>query len=766
MSSAGLLDEILFAESNPEETDYSTSDDSITEHVFETRCKRIFSHAFMYISYFSFFILFGTILASIYGVLLIIYSIMVSVVLSFFMVPILNSVKMDYFQFTISFARIFIEIPVVQFFIIFIIKSFVLFIKTAKEMIVMMPDIVRTMTNAHKFEEPDLSYFIPTLFGTAFTTGVFYVVFFLDKLFVLPGLLYYLCIFLGIILILSPIYYYWWKVMIDGVVPDCPLVTFARKWFNNFLNHKNDLDECKAHTGADICVQTKETFFNHVIRKLDISSEDEVFLNDNYDSGSEISDDYRIQKPRDKIIEEKKFYKGENKIVQFGYLISKIFIVKDYMTLEKYSRYIAYEGTHKWARRISTITFTFLCLILLGFDVTNCAYNYSPYLLASIILRFVLFPYIAYFNFVNTIVFKPKDLLIKIVNIVSMLICLAGIVTYLVFLITSKVYNNVDKFKVRSVINPESVNFTANDRVHDNPACSYNFRNHSVFDIIGLSLGVYYRFNNIKSWENQNKFFYQSFDENSISTHYYPFNFIIYTVGDMSIFALGDDANKYELMLTIELSMSQNLIPFFQRIIPLYEYMTSYWLNHYIRFALAFGRNFFDPVTSNDLYNKIENLCKLVNNQKKTSNFILISGIKSGGTIAKIVSLKTNTPSFSFMGFSQFDDFSLSGLNLNPNDAPLITNIDLSNTILSTNDFSTSKNIKIPRINPSGKTDYGKRCTSDICSQAANTRNSIYRSFCTLVSLCGKKTQFEDYCNYMIGKNEMDNINNRLKTMR
>ena len=341
--------------------------------------------------------------------------------------------------------------------------------------------------------------------------------------------------------------------------------------------------------------------------------------------------------------------------------------------------------------------------------------------------------------------YKAKSKLLHIINVISTIFSFIVLLACVLCLIYVYHYSDVVRINNLDYIR----NNTVLDKMVFNEACFYNYENLSLIDAYGLALGPYDVNRNYTIFDNQMKYFFGENWEQNIQYEVHYINkqtpFIIYTINNsLVVYGFRGFSSGSELALQIEMFAIQYVVPFFQDIVPFYEFMIDYFIDFYAKFAHNFGNQFFDPIAMSSLFlDPIEEIYKSKNYDKDTK--ILFTGINIGGLFSKTLAMINKKQGIGFISFPVFNDYLQNYFDFEDDDSIYITNVYNYNGLYSMQEPNLATNIGIPQNEHQFSVD----------------TDSVYKTFCTIAEMCGEGPKFSNYCSSTV--ENMDEIREYLK---
>lgn len=707
----------------------------------------------------------AVIVVSFYGVIIINFIFFVSSIVSYCLSPLYHGLSDDWVPFAFAIFQVILASPLVEFYILFIFKSVKYFVGSFSS----IGGLVATLFQAGQkqayikktdnegdgwYSDTNLCKYIGMLFLSFLTLlvsfGAVYVTLLIDKMFILFGMIPYVAIVIQILIIMMPTYTYFFEILFKGRVGKHSCIQIVKDSINDKLNELNTASNATTYTREDAENQTFDSYLNEkFFHNVELSSE----------SSASEGKDKDNDKKKDAAEKEIKRYGGEALAT-----LAPLFTAKEYIVLHEYALDIADDGFHKTSKRVWLWIFTLLNLAVVGFDIWRFIEVRTAYFLGSIILRVIFLPLISYFHLVTIYMYKTTDatlrLILNITRVFTILILLLSVAGF----VFAKVYQ--DTVRINELAPPVPYNISGiNNKTMDHPVCRMKYNEISIIDSIGYALGPYDVERNKTVFNNQMSYFFGDDWEDYINYEVIHFNkdtpFIIYnnTKQDTLIFGFRGFSSGPELALQIEMIAAQYVIPFFQDIVPLYEFLVGTFMEYYAKFAHNFGLLFFDPKSM--VVDFVDPLLKICNDMNVSSKpNILFTGINIGGAFAKILGMLQKQQAVSFLSMPAFNDFFIYSYDFSEIDATFITNVFNYGGLFALPENNIASNIGIPWVSDSFDT-IAACSTEGICELSAE-KDSVYRSFCTIADMCGKVEQFGHYCEAVIGQTHVELIHDYL----
>lgn len=691
---------------------------------------------------------------SFYSILIINLIFFVSSIASYALSPLYHGLSNDWVSYAFSLLQVIAASPIVEFYLLFFIKSIK---QTADKIFQIISEIKKIFEGGQQIislwvnNEKDFEYsaIISAIFPIAYIFYIIimctllYIELFLDKFFILSGAISYLCLSVQILALMMPTYVYYFEILIFGTNGKNELLNIIKSPISDFYDLSFEL--YKENVKLDAITQTYDRHINEkIFRNLEV-------LSDSSESPEINKSPLEIKAFRDEIMSYSK---------QIGSSITSVLLCTEYVPINEYSKLIADDGLHKKSKKILLRLFSILNLAVIAFDIYRYTEYKNSYFLASIIIRILFFPLISYFHLGTVFLYKSKDETIRysiyVIALFTVLIFLGSIGGF----IFSFIYQ--DTVRIKDLPLPSYYNVSVDDNKYiDSQVCRTSYNGISLIDSIGFALGPYDVTRDKSVFNNQMGYFFGSNWNEFISYEVRYFNrdipFIIYndTKHDMTVFGFRGFSSGSELALQIEMFVAQYVIPFFQDMMPFYDFLVDTFIGFYAKFAHNFGTTFFDPKAM--ITNFVDPLIKICDEiNVKDNDRVMFTGINIGGTFAKILGMLYGKQAVSFLSFPVFNDFVTYNYEFEEIDSTFITNIFNIGGLFALPEDGVANNIGIPWIPDT--LDTIKSCSNKEMCGLATEKDSVYRSFCTVSNICGKVEQFGNYCESIIGKTYVDLI--------
>jgi hypothetical protein len=203
----------------------------------------------------------------------------------------------------------------------------------------------------------------------------------------------------------------------------------------------------------------------------------------------------------------------------------------------------------------------------------------------------------------------------------------------------------------------------------------------------------------------------------------------------MTIYGFRGYSSGSEFALQIEIFAGEYVLPVFQGILPFYDFVVTYFLDYLVGIAHTFGNSFFDPVSIGRSF--IDPILEKYDQEQPPN--VLFSGINVGGLISKTLALVRHEQGIGFLSLPVFNDFFQYAYDFGPEDALYITNVYNYEGTFALPEPAVATNIGIPWV-----------------TSSSISRDTVYRSVCTMAELCGKSEQFQEFCIASIGEDELN----------
>ena len=267
-----------------------------------------------------------------------------------------------------------------------------------------------------------------------------------------------------------------------------------------------------------------------------------------------------------------------------------------------------------------------------------------------------------------------------------------------------------------------------------------------MIEAFGLALGPYDVERNFEVFDNQMKYFFGPDWRNNISYEVHHIDkftpFILYNFkNNLTVYGFRGFSSGSELCLHIEMLTIEYVLPFLQDVIPFYELLVENFIDFYSRHLHIFGNQFFDPVSiSSTFINPVEEVIASKGYSEKDK--ILFAGINIGGMFSKVLGMIHKKHGIGFISLPSFNDYFVDDFGIDDDDAMYITNVYNYNGWYTKQEPDLATNIGVPWIP----------------SSLSIERDSVYRTFCTIVEMCGQGPKFYNYCSKVI--DDVEEISN------
>ena len=679
-------------------------------------------------------------IVSFYSVIIINFVFFISTIVSYALSPLFHGLSKDIFLYVLSLLQIILANPLIEFFILYIINTVKNFVDSIFEFISTFKFLflfaISSGYNKLKFASRSygdqniirqLGLVLASILALAASAGLTYIIWFIDKMMIFLGMIPYALMVVQIILVMIPTYFYWGRI-IFGIKSTDPV--FSENFIVKIINkYENFITDAKPNEG----VQTyHSTFLDKKFNPLELSSQ-------SFENSGESNEDDNEKK-------RKEFDDMKNKqIKQIKQHLLPLVVAIEYVPLFDYTLDIAHDRFRIAKKRFFLILFSILNFLVIFVDLYRLYRDYSVYFMISIIARIIFFPLISYFHLVTALMYRAKR------KLLHGIITIATSFTILIFL--ASIAGLIYSYFYSNLIRIDNLEYIPNSNTSDlyiiNDICTRNYEGISMIDAFGLSLGPYDIERNYTIFDNQMKYFFGENWKDFIKYEVHYVNkqtpFIIYTINEsVIVYGFRGFSSGSEFSLQIEMFTVQYVLPFFQDIVPFYEFMIDYFIDFYAKFAHNFGNQFFDPIAMSSLFlDPIEEIYQSKNYDKDTK--ILFTGINIGGLFSKTLAMINKKQGIGFISFPVFNDYLQNYFDFEDDDSIYITNVYNYNGLYSMQEPNLATNIGIPQNEHQFSVD----------------TDSVYKTFCTIAEMCGEGPKFSNYCSSTV--ENMDEIREYLK---
>lgn len=714
------------------------------------------------------------VIVSLYGIIMINYIFFVSSISSYVFSPIYHGLCKEWLEFAFSIIQIIVASPLIDFYCIYILLNIKYFFDTIQAFVKFIPaawKIAKYSGNSKRknFLRSRFGDFrlwrqivrlLLGLLAISVSAAILIVQIIFDKAIVAAGLFPYLFIVVQIILMVVPVYVYYFKCLCNM---DCTELKCFKKLLNWYENHLKTWqyiaeEQKKVNNSA----QTYESHFQDPFyHDLDKSS----------DSGQEN-------------IAVKKANTMKFAVKQLQPLVNDFYpiIVADtYLFLVDYTNQIAFDKVKKGARCFWLWIFTILNAAVLAFDLYRISRIHSSYFLASIILRLIMFPLLCYFNMAFIHLYKVDNLLVRYSRYVLTIISVIFIVA--IFVVTFVANYVISSARIDSLPPPDmnqqhllrylsrrngTLNHSVNYKILDSEefeinadilsqsVCTVKVKGLDLIDAFGYALGPYDVERSPEIFNHQMMYFFGQdwSDFISYEVHHIRENlpFVVYHDSRMNATIVGfrGFSTGQELSVQIQMIEAQYVNPFFTDVVPFYDIAKEFFLSFYLKVAHNFGLLFFDtqPMIS-PLFTSLQ---RVIESKGLDAPNVIYTGLNTGGTFAKLLSAKNGLPGISFLAFPVYNDYLEFTFDLEDENSIEIYNIYNFDSLFTMSEPEVATNIGYYAPD-----SYFPRCSGKICNFKVASR-LIYQNFCSLAENCGKGYQFDQYCRAILGDDIVDTI--------
>lgn len=712
-------------------------------------------------------------LLSFFCLIIVVFIFFISFITAYVMSPIYLSLSGSWFKFIFSLIQVILSSPLVAFFLYFLtnairklgnlLEQFPEFVAQRKVLIRKLKKEIQDIYDlSTTLEHPILNLILICLRNIVrqFAISIIGVVaFFLTFVYDCPlllGFIIFIPTLVQIVILLLPTYFDFFRILFGleyknkkgEIIMECEEKTGIssrfRHWIEKTLIHRlKQIDNSedgvvKLNQETQTFMTGQGEFSNKIGYSLTYYSKEQIAGLDSLPSKED-----KIQKVRDDFVKH---------MLQVTY-------ANEYIPLYKYGRLIVMDQYRKHIKLILFWVFFVLNLGLVSFDAYRLIESYQTYFLISTMLRFILIPLLSFFHPLISFFSVAKD------KVLMVIINIASIVTFFIaiLIIACISFNNMyqQETRIKSLdyipIN-NSISYI-NEKMLGHQVCQFDLYDVTALDAFGYALGGYDVLENPNVFENQLKTF---FGENYSSHLNYTVHkiaddipFLIYHDSDINttIVAFRGFNTGSEIAFMIEMIANQYVIPFFEDLMPLMDTLSDFGLGEQSKIAHRLGKLMLEPKNLFELYiETIIEICK--ENHIDEEDRVLFTGINIGGAFAKVAGTQLKKYSLSFLNLPISGDFSIDTFGTDENDMSYITNVFVNDAVFALSEPDVATNIGIFSIEYK---EPPKWCKSDICHFNLK-KESVYPALCEIAGLCGKNSQFDNYCKTVLGKKDVDTI--------
>lgn len=711
-------------------------------------------------------------IVSYYAVLIINFTFFISSLISYTMAPIYQGLSQNWTLFAVTMIQVLLNVPYIEFYILFLIKSVKYFVDSFSSFGEFIKCTILygtyTLSNNRKYKvnKKDISIckqiirLLLTLLLLAVSIAAIYVLFIIKNMLVILGMIPYAALVIQIIALIFNVYSYCWSIFWHGRINDANVIARAK---TNHYFYANFVKYFIAHMDIEILHNEQKKFDKHYGESDSTDSGEFPGIQTTLELHATDSD----SDVRDLHTEYNKNVNKSKKDLKFALFdaLSALLTSSEYIPVAEFALLIACDKSHPKIKQAIFIFVFLLNLAEIGYDIYESIQVKSTYFYVGIGIRLFFLPVVSLFNIVMNLMFKAIDVVLRIViyigTIFTILICVAFILAFIV----TGVY--ADKTRIKSLSVPYEVHIPPISNTSQyHQVCISKITGIPLIDAFGYAMGPYDAGRDDTVFDHEMQYFFGENWSSHIDYSVRMINkqtpFIIYQNHDdnMTVYGFRGFSSGSELALQVEVIIYYYVLPPLQKIAPMYNMFVDNWLDMYASFAHNFGFKFFNSKSMiSDFIDPLIKICE--EEDVRDNENIIFTGINVGGIIAKLLGNLYKKQSVAFLSFPIYNDLFMYTYNISKELAGYVTNIFTYEGLFSTQEPSAGTNIGIPWVK--GPNDFNPSCTANGICDISFEKESVYRSFCTIVEICGKIDQFYGFCNTTITGEDMEAIRNYIE---
>lgn len=712
-------------------------------------------------------------LISFFCFFIIVFIFFISFITSYVMSPIYLSLSGDWIKFIFSLLQVILSSPLVAFFLYFLanaisklgnlLEQLPEFFAQRKLLIRIIKGEIKDIDSyATRVKHPILkmiSICILNLLKQLFISFIGFIFFYLTFVYDYPlllGFIIFIPTLVQIVILLLPTYFDFFKIIFGQQYKkkkgetimeykERPTIsTKIRHWIEKRLIKKlklideSDDGALKFNQETQTFVTEQGEFSNKIGYSKHLYSKEQIRTLDSVPNKED-----KVQKVRDDFVKH---------LLQVAY-------ANEFIPLYEYGRLIFMDQYRKKMKLVLFWVFFILNMSTIAYDLYRLSETYQAYFLASTVLRIIIIPLLSFYHPLIQFFSIARDkVLMIVINIATFVTFLIALIIFVCISFNS-MYQKETRIRSLDYLPINKSVVYLNEKMLGHQVCQYNLYGVSSLDAFGYALGGYDVIDNPPVFENQMKTF---FGEN-YSSH------ITYKVEKMSNeipFMIFHDSNinttivafrgfnsGTEIAFMVEMIANQYVIPFFEDLVPLMDTLSNLGLEWESKLAHSLGKLMFEPKNLFETYiEKVLEIC--IENKINEQERVLFTGINIGGAFAKIAGIQLKKYSLSFLTLPISSDFSVDTFGIEDEDMSYVTNIFVHKAVFAIAEPDVATNIGIFSIDYRTPPEW---CKSEICHFNMR-KESVYPAVCEIAGLCGKNSQFDNYCKTTIGEKDVATI--------
>jgi hypothetical protein len=364
-------------------------------------------------------------------------------------------------------------------------------------------------------------------------------------------------------------------------------------------------------------------------------------------------------------------------------------------------------------------------------DIIQAGMNQSSSFMFSSFLRLALLPLLSFFHIAVGFMFDEacKDKILKWTTKICMIFSGIVFVVSLILLIYFSGFNTILQLEN---LRPRTTDHQDEFRDPRNPICRLDFESFSVWDLIGFALGPYEVKREPELFEIQMTHFFNQSWRHRFNISTLEFNgmpVVTYHENKTNLTAIGlrGSASGSELSFQAALFVWAYILPSMTEIAPFFETLTEWRVPSLAASARHAGNNFFDTKSIPRRF--VEPILDWFDEANFAPDQVVLTGIGTGGVIAKTIAMLRHVRGFGFFGMPVFETSYMSNFDFDDSDAIYVTTVYNQGGLLTAAEPDIANNFGVPWIEAGGI-----------------ARDTRYRSACTMYQMCFVEGFLEDYC--------------------
>jgi hypothetical protein len=406
--------------------------------------------------------------------------------------------------------------------------------------------------------------------------------------------------------------------------------------------------------------------------------------------------------------------------------------------------------SRRWRPLAQTILawlFTLMHVYVIAESILLCAEDPSPSFIATLVLRILLVPQLAFFHPFVGFFFRALDPIMRwCFRLGTIFAGILLIIAVPVLLLVAPSYINPVRFDSLPPLPPNWSNIPAFPSVAS--VCNSRAEGLSILDALGLAFGGYEVQRDSSAFLRELNYF---FGPNSSQSIGYETDqlapdipMLVYNISGVTVFAFRGFATIPELGIQIEMLARYRVLPFAYAIMPGYDAIAKHYLRWFTPGLHSLASLWFTP---RSIYAQfLDQAMKSYNARDLTVDSpVVFVGINMGGVLAKDLAMRTGHPGIAFLSMPVSTEFFTINTEENLRSAMQVTNIFNLEGLFGVEDPKAATNAGVPG------------------SPNLLEWDSAYASFCNLVENCGYHDQFVEYCTTAIGADALAEIRTYLR---